>query len=300
MPTQTVLISGAANGLGAAFLEAYRKRPDTHIIAIDKSPIPGEYDNVQTFPVDITNETSINDLAKRITDQPLDLIIHSAGIRGLVPHLEASLHGDLDACESLAAMDLATLTQAFHLNAAGTFLLFRALLPNLRLAPDPKVIVMSSRMGSLANNATGNRAAGAAYAYRASKAALNAIVRSFVVDVPGVTWVLCHPGRVETKLVKWREEGAIGAEESVEGLVPLIAGWGREDSGGFYDRFGEVIPWAEPAQEDGDEDEDEDNEKLRGAREQNSRSEIKHEMVSVVEELPRYNNRLASPQDVKA
>jgi len=44
-------------------------------------------------------------------------------------------------------------------------------------------------------------------------------------------------------LVKWREEGAIGAEESVRGLVGRIEGWGRSDSGGFCDRFGEVIGW---------------------------------------------------------
>ena len=98
-------------------------------------------------------------------------------------------------------------------------------------------------MGSLANNAPGIRAAGSAYAYRSSKAALNAMVRSFAVDVPEVTWVMCHPGRVETKLVKWKEPDAISADESVEGLLPLIEGWSRNDSGNFYDRFGDTIPW---------------------------------------------------------
>jgi len=69
------------------------------------------------------------------------------------------------------------------------------------------------------------------------------LVRSFAVDVPGVVFVLCHPGRVETGLVRGREEGAIEAEESVGGLVPLIEGWGVGDSGGFYDRFGGVVEW---------------------------------------------------------
>ncbi|KAK0357313.1 hypothetical protein LTR91_004371 [Friedmanniomyces endolithicus] len=244
MPTRTVLVSGAANGLGAAFLEAYRKQPGTHIIAIDRAPIPNSnHENVQKFTVDLTDEPSIAHLAQTLASQPIDLLIHSAGIRGLVPALETTHHGDVAACETLEAMDLATLTTTFAINAAGTFLLFRALLPNLRLAKEPKVIVMSSRMGSLSNNSAGNRAAGSAYAYRASKAALNALVRSFVVDVPEVVWVLCHPGRVETGLVKWREEGAIGAEESVRGLVGRIEGWGRSDSGGFCDRFGEVIGW---------------------------------------------------------
>ena len=111
------------------------------------------------------------------------------------------------------------------------------------MAAKPKVIIMSSRMGSLANNAKPNAAAGSAYAYRASKAALNMIVRSFAVDVPEVVFVLCHPGRVETKLVKGREEGAIEAGESVREILPLIDRWCEGDSGKYYDRFGAAIAW---------------------------------------------------------
>jgi len=239
----TILISGAANGLGAAFLDAYRSQPNIQILAIDRSVIEAKHENVRAFQVDLADETSVNTFARHIEETPIDLVIHSAGIRGLVPHREEENRGNVEACETLEAMDLATMNNTFQINAAGTFLLFRAILPNLLLSKNPKVIVMSSRMGSLGNNFAGNRAAGAAYAYRASKAALNAIVRSFVVDVPGVTFVLCHPGRVETKLVKWKEDGAISAQESVEGLLPLIERWGKADSGRYYDRFGDTIQW---------------------------------------------------------
>ncbi|KAK4555118.1 hypothetical protein LTR86_007884 [Recurvomyces mirabilis] len=243
MSTKTILISGAANGLGAAFVDAYRTQPNAQILAVDRSPIDVNHENVKRFQVDLADEASINTFARHIKDTPMDLVIHSAGIRGLVPRLEEEHHGNVEACETLEAMDIATMINTFQINAAGTFLLFRSILPNLRLAKDPKVIVMSSRMGSLGNNYTGNRAAGSAYAYRASKAALNAIVRSFVIDVPEVTFVLCHPGRVETKLVKWKEDGAISAQESVEGLLPLIERWGNADSGCYYDRFGDAIQW---------------------------------------------------------
>jgi len=238
-----ILISGAANGLGAAFLEASRQQSDSTILAIDREQIHGTHKNVQSWCVDVTDEGSIDAFARDIRDQPIDLVIHSAGMRGLVPHLEVEKRGDVDACETLEAMDFTTLNRTFQINAAGTFMLLRAILPNLRKALDSKVIIMSSRMGSLGNNYAGNRSAGSAYAYRASKAALNAIIRSFVVDVPDVSFVMCHPGRVETKLVKWKEEGAISANESVEGLLPLIDRWSKEDSGKFYDRFGETIQW---------------------------------------------------------
>ena len=98
-------------------------------------------------------------------------------------------------------------------------------------------------MGSIGNNELPNKDAGSAYAYRASKAAMNAIVRSFAIDVPEVAFILCHPGRVETNLVRCKEEGAITVEESVDAIVPLIEKWGKGDSGNFYDRFGRTIQW---------------------------------------------------------
>ena len=105
MPTRTILVSGAANGLGAAFLEAYQKEGSTEVIAIDKAEITA-HDNVRSFAVDVTDEASIDYLAKELKGQPIDLVIHSAGIRGLVPHLENEQHGDVNACETLEAMGL--------------------------------------------------------------------------------------------------------------------------------------------------------------------------------------------------
>ncbi|KAI7641907.1 hypothetical protein KC318_g21698, partial [Hortaea werneckii] len=150
MPT-TILVTGAANGLGAAFVEAYRHQDQTQVFAIDREQISCPHENVKSWAVDVTDESSIDSFVRDIKDQPIDLVLHSAGIRGLVPHLEQEKHGDVDACETMEAMDFATLTQTFNINAAGTFMLFRAIMSNLLKAKDPKVIVMSSRMGSLGN-----------------------------------------------------------------------------------------------------------------------------------------------------
>jgi NAD(P)-dependent dehydrogenase (short-subunit alcohol dehydrogenase family) len=239
----TILITGAANGLGASFVEAYHSRPSTKILAVDRLPIHSTHPNVYTHTLDLTNEPAVLAFANQISSLPIDLLIHSAGIRGLVPALELQHPNNVAACETLSVMTLSTLTSTFQTNTVATFSLLRALLPNLRLSHNPKVIIMSSRMGSLGNNSLPNAAAGSAYAYRASKAALNMLVRSLAVDVPEVVFVLCHPGRVETRLVRGREEGAIEAEESVRGIVRLVEGWGRRNSGGYYDRFGEVIEW---------------------------------------------------------
>ncbi|KAJ9631783.1 hypothetical protein H2203_000183 [Taxawa tesnikishii (nom. ined.)] len=245
-----ILITGAASGLGKAFVEAFgRDNNNNHIIAIDKSR---DFSTNSQCPAvveclagtDVTDDRSMRALAgsKSVIDQPIDLVIHSAGIRGLVPAAEDAQPDSVAAAETMHVMDMDTLMRTFQVNAAGTFLLLRTVLPNLKLSRhegrQPKVIIMSSRMGSVGAN-TG----GSAYAYRASKAALNAIVKSFSIDVPEVTFILCHPGRVETKLVRYKEEGAISAEESVRGLLTLIEKWGERDSGKFFDRFGEPIQW---------------------------------------------------------
>ena len=240
---RTVLISGAANGLGAAFVEAYRAQPDTKVIAIDRSPIENTSENVQNSVVDVSSEESINTFVQEIKDRPIDLLIHSAGIRGLVPAVEHEKPNDVAACETVAVMDARTMARAFEINAIGTFLLLRALLPNLEKSCNPKVVVMASRMGSIGNNQLPNQDAGSAYAYRASKAAVNAIIRSFAVDFPDINFILCHPGRVETKLVRSKEAGAISVEECLATLLPLIEKWNNKDSGKFYDRFGETIQW---------------------------------------------------------
>ncbi|KAK6438838.1 hypothetical protein LTR95_004957 [Oleoguttula sp. CCFEE 5521] len=243
---RNILVTGAASGLGKAFVDAYSVQPDTSVISLDCTLQRDLRENVRTFVVDVTSEAAVNEFASfllTVSPTPMDLVIHSAGIRGLVPALEKAHPEDVAACETLQAMDLETMQRAFSVNTLGTFTLLRALVPLLQLTPDPKVIIMSSRMGSIGNNQLGNKDAGGAYAYRASKAALNMIVRSFAMDVPRIIWVMCHPGRVETGLVDTIEEGAISAKESVTGLLPLIQGWDRSNTGLFYDRFGKRIEW---------------------------------------------------------
>ena len=242
---QRILITGASSGLGLAFLQHYTTQavPPT-IICFDKYPLPREVaaslgENTTFHQVDITQVDQVNAIASTATtttSTPIDLLIHCAGIRGLVPVVVRTQRGDVAAAETLEAMDHATMMRTFEINTWGAFNVIRAFLPGLRAATGAKVVVLSSRMGSVSANV-----AGGGYAYRASKAALNAVVQSFAIDVPEVEFLLLHPGRVYTGLVEWKEEGAISVEESLRDCLVVMSEKGV--SGRLVDRFGEEIKW---------------------------------------------------------
>lgn len=270
----TILITGAFSGLGRAFFEHFAAAsgndeevfstsssnsqvPGFRVVGIDRQPWPGPDGNPQPshaygpgsvyVQADITSHRSDLEALARTwvgPDTPLSLVIHSAGVRGLVPGVEIRASDDVAAAETLAVMDAATMMGTFEVNAAGALNVVAALLLNLRLAAArglrPRVVAMSSRVGSVASNS-----GGAAYAYRASKAALNAVFKSLSVDVPEVCFALVHPGRVETGLVSVREDGAMTCEESLGCMLPLLdrLGEGHLRSGCFVDRFGVEIPW---------------------------------------------------------
>lgn len=217
--------------------------------------------------------------------RPVSLLIHCAGTRGLVPAVEAALPGNVTAAEDLHVMDADTMRRTFDVNVVGTLQLMQTVIPHLQLYadvvkerqdevtaafggttewldqlrvqgsraslqmtrlplpprdPPARAVVMGSRMGSIGGNEVGG-----GYAYRASKAALNAILKSMSVDVPEVCFATVHPGRVETELVKVKEEGAVSVEECMNELLPLMEklGDGKLASGCFVDRFGDEIQW---------------------------------------------------------
>ncbi|KAJ8112577.1 hypothetical protein OPT61_g5085 [Boeremia exigua] len=239
---QTIVITGASSGLGLVFLQHYASQtPPPLIIALDTAPLPSSVppsEDIRFFQTNITSPSALEPVIASLDSAPIDLLIHSAGIRGLVPRMVQEKRGDVTAAETWEVMDQSTFTRTFEVNTWGSFNVVTSFLPNLKRALDARVVLLSSRMGSVSANV-----AGGGYAYRASKAALNTVVKSFSIDVPEVTFLLLHPGRVQTGLVEWKEEGAISTEESLKDCLNVIEGLKREDSGKLVDRFGEVIPW---------------------------------------------------------
>jgi NAD(P)-dependent dehydrogenase (short-subunit alcohol dehydrogenase family) len=148
--------------------------------------------------------------------------------------------------DTLETIDIAKLQKTFAINTFGPLLLTQALLPNIQASQHPRVAVVSSRVGSINDNSTGGM-----YAYRSSKAAVNALFKSMSVDLKekNVPVIILHPGIVKTNLDPvWMEEGTVieGSvlpEQAASELWKVLMSKGLESTGRFYHRSGEELPW---------------------------------------------------------
>ncbi len=138
--------------------------------------------------------------------------------------------------ETLDDVDSERIRLQFEVNALGPLRVTAALRPRLRRGS--KVAIVTSRMGSIADNTSGSM-----YGYRMSKAAVNAAGKSLAMDLKpdGVAVALLHPGYVRTGMTGGN--GLVDADESARGLVARIDALDLDSSGGFWHANGESLPW---------------------------------------------------------
>jgi NAD(P)-dependent dehydrogenase (short-subunit alcohol dehydrogenase family) len=115
-------------------------------------------------------------------------------------------------------------------------MIFQKVLPRLELSSLPKVINITSRVGSIADNGSGHY-----IAYRSSKTALNMITKTLSIDFPKIPFLALHPGYVQTRMVGF--SGDVTPEESVARMIKVINDLTLEKSGSFIHRDGHVLPW---------------------------------------------------------
>lgn len=181
--------------------------------------------------MDVTSPESIAKFKADFGNRPVDMLLNVAGIM---------MKPDLDA---LATTTPETLSKSFAVNASGVFLLTQALLPNILAAKGAKIGIVSTRVSSMADN-TG----GGLYAYRASKAAVNAIGVSLSVDLraQGVTVLLLHPGINNTNLAGGGLKGfgpAFEPADTAERLFKVMDEKTIDDTGKFFQYEGKELPW---------------------------------------------------------
>ena len=217
----TYLVTGANRGIGLEYCRQIKKRGD-NVIAVCRSVSNELKDlDVQTeTDIDITSDVSVNKLVKKLEGKTLDVLINNAGIVERV---------------SLNNLDFDSIRRQFEVNAVGPLRLTQALLNNLKSGS--KVIMMTSRMGSIDDNTSGG-----SYGYRMSKVALSMAGKSLSEDLKskGIPVAILHPGLVQTRMTGF---SGITTEESVKGLLARIDELNIDNTGTFWHSNGEILPW---------------------------------------------------------
>jgi NAD(P)-dependent dehydrogenase (short-subunit alcohol dehydrogenase family) len=234
----TVLVTGANRGLG---LEYCRQLAASgwRVLATTRNPDkPGPLQSlasassgrIRILRLDVANEHDIQQLALGLKGIPLDMLINNAGTFGP----EGSPAGMR--YQSLDHMDYGIWRDILEVNLLAPFRLTVALAPNLRLARRPVVVMLSSDLGSIANNTLGH-----SHAYRTSKAALNMLTKGIANEWRDLIIVSMAPGWCKTEL--GGEEAHIDPADSVAAQVKTFATLQAGHSGKFLDRFGAPVAW---------------------------------------------------------
>ena len=223
------LIVGASRGLGlglaARFLErgwdvtATVRRPSAALSAL----ATGGRLRIETG-VDIDDDAAVTALRRTLADPPaFDLVFVVAGVA-------------TQAGTPAAAMPRAVATAVFETNALSPIRFAEAF--HTRVAPDGLVVLMTSKLGSVSLNRGGGWSS-----YRASKAALNTLARSFAGQHAKAAWgvVLMHPGWVRTDLGGRR--ATLDVETSARGIVAVLERHLGQRGCVFLDHAGQTVPW---------------------------------------------------------
>lgn len=226
--TKTAIIIGASRGLGAGLARELAAR-GWQVTATARGDAPElaaavavSEGRITTATVDIDDDASIAALAATLVGRHFDLVFVNAGVSG-------PRHGDP------MRVTPAEMGALLHTNAVAPIRVAAALLP--MLVDGGTLAFMSSKLGSVGDNS-----AGGFDLYRASKASLNTLTRSFyatTLKAKGLSVLTLHPGWVRTAM--GGPQATLSVEESVTGLADVIAA--AQPGHRYLDYAGAELPW---------------------------------------------------------
>lgn len=223
---RTVLITGANRGIGLELARQYAA-DGWHVIGTARRPEAAtELDalGAKVMQLDVTDQASVDRLAKNLDGRSIDILINNAGIQSLK--------------WTLADIDIGEFERVLNVNTLGPVRVVRALLPNLRAGETRKIINITSNLASIGGNTDGGF-----YGYRESKAALNMFTKSLAAEFgpDGFVCIVLHPGWVRTDM--GGPDAPLNVRESVRGLRSVIDNLSPADNGTFLTHTGDRMPW---------------------------------------------------------
>ncbi|MDX1609429.1 MAG: SDR family oxidoreductase [Halofilum sp. (in: g-proteobacteria)] len=226
MSGHTIVITGANRGIGLELTRLFRERGDD-VYALcrsagDELTATGAH---VIDGIDVTDPDSLGAGASRIDAPRIDVLANVAGILSQ------------ESFDELAGADALTrVRDQFEVNALGPLHVTRALAD--RLGEGSKLVLVTSRMGSIGDNDSGG-----SYGYRMSKAALNAAGKSLSIDLAarGVAVGILHPGFVKTDMTG--HQGHVEPAEAAAMLAERIDELNADNAGRFLHANGEELPW---------------------------------------------------------
>lgn len=226
------LITGANRGIGLEHARQLLERTWTVTAAVRdpegatelKALDPGD-GRLKIAAYDASDLSAADALKRQVTG-PIDILFANAGVMG------PKDQNDLRTAAGEGFVD------TFRINTLAPLALAGAFADQVAASQMKVIALQSSRMGSISDNDSGGR-----YAYRASKAALNAVGKSLSVDLKdkGVTVLMLHPGWVRTDM--GGPNGLITVTECVDGQLDLIARANPAMNGRFFHSNGQDLPW---------------------------------------------------------
>lgn len=241
MSGKRALVIGSGGGIGAALVDqlVVSGRFD-RIYEGSRRPEASNDPSVKRLTTDILDDDTLAEAGRQIANEgALDLLIVATGLlhRGT----------DIRPEKSLRQLDASVMAEVFAINSVGPALVAKHFLPLLARRQRAVAIFLSARVGSIADNRLGGW-----HSYRASKAALNALVRCFAIELgrsnPEAIVAALHPGTVDTPLsepfqARVAESSLFSADKSAMHIMAVFDQLSSRDSGGFYGWDGRPIPY---------------------------------------------------------
>lgn len=217
-----IVIIGGNRGIGLELVKQYQSQGhDVLVLCRNTSEELSTFDVKVVKDVDVANDEIIETLASKVEFKKIDILIHVSGILNF---------------DSYPNISMANMRESFEVNSLGPLRTIMAL--KGKLAQGSKVGILSSRVGSIADNSSSSN-----YAYRTSKTAVNMIGKCLSLDLKndGIALALLHPGYVRTDMTQGN--GLIDADESAAGLIKQMERLSLETTGIFVHTNGETLPW---------------------------------------------------------